>query len=341
MVQLRQTMKLTCCSIGDNRSLQTRSRMLTFYRPHPKDEGRYCFQFVCQFTPGGEYPVPGLGRGGTPCQVWIRGGTPSQVWMGGCPIPGLYRRGTPSQVWTGGTPSQVWTGGHPIPGLDGGHPISGLDYWEPHPRSGQGGYHIPGLDRGGTPSQVWMGGTPSQVWTGGVPHPRSGHGGHPIPGLDRGYPIPDLDRGYPIPGLDRGYPIPGLDRGVPPSQVWMGVFPIPGLDVGGLPRVPPWPGLDWIPPPPPGLDGVPLLTMTGWGTPPHGWMGYPPSPLEQHSEHLLCGRRYASCVHAGGLSCSHLFLCWCKVLRNLPVFVRPRWGVQKELLISHVLGRAG
>ena len=32
---------------------------------------------------------------------------------------------------------------------------------------------------------------------------------------------------------------------------------------------------------------------------------YPPSPArtDQHSEHLLRGGRYASCVHAGGLSC--------------------------------------
>ena len=29
----------------------------------------------------------------------------------------------------------------------------------------------------------------------------------------------------------------------------------------------------------------------------------PNQETEQHSEHFLCGGRYASCVHAGGLSC--------------------------------------
>ena len=48
-----------------------------------------------------------------------------------------------------------------------------------------------------------------------------------------------------------------------------GGYPIPGLDGGGgVPRVPPWPGLN------------------GGG---------------------LCGGRYASCVHAGGLSCIESF----------------------------------
>ena len=55
---------------------------------------------------------------------------------------------------------------------------------------------------------------------------------------------------------------------------------VPNPDLG-------WGGTTW-----PGLDG-------GGGT---------PHPLEQHSEHLLRGRRYASCVHAGGLSCSLLLL---------------------------------
>ena len=36
-------------------------------------------------------------------------------------------------------------------------------------------------------------------------------------------------------------------------------------------------------------------------------MGFPPSPPNhQHSEHLLRGERYASCVHAGGLSCDSI-----------------------------------
>ena len=36
------------------------------------------------------------------------------------------------------------------------------------------------------------------MWTGGVLHPRSGQGGYPIPGLDRGVPHP-ADGGYPHP----------------------------------------------------------------------------------------------------------------------------------------------
>ena len=61
---------------------------------------------------------------------------------------------------------------------------------------------------GGTPSQVW-GGTPSQVWPGGVHHPRSGWGGYPIPGVAREYPISGQGgtQGTPQPGLDGGgYP---------------------------------------------------------------------------------------------------------------------------------------
>ena len=77
-----------------------------------------------------------------------------------------------------------------------------------------------------------------------------------------------------------GYLIPGPGRGTL-SQGWMGGYPIPGPD-GGVP----WgqdgvflahPGLDWVPP--------------------------PLARRQQHSEHLLHGGWYASCVHAGGLSC--------------------------------------
>ena len=63
-----------------------------------------------------------------------------------------------------------------------------------------------------------------------------------------------------------GYPIPGLAGGG---------YPIPGLAGGGVPHPQTW---DWVPP----LD-------LGPGTPP--------------PEHLIRGGRYASCVHAGGLSC--------------------------------------
>ena len=73
---------------------------LNIYGPHPKDGGRYCFQFVSPHFRGGgvphlrsgsgEYPISGLGGGGYPISGLGRGGTPSQVQV---------RRGTPSQVW--------------------------------------------------------------------------------------------------------------------------------------------------------------------------------------------------------------------------------------------------
>ena len=68
------------------------------------------------------------------------------------------------------------------------------------------------------------------------------------------------------------YP-PGQDRTwVPPSQVRM-AYPQPEQDWGT-----PWPGQDGVLPP-------------------------PPPRTERQSEHLLRGARYASCIHAGGLSC--------------------------------------
>ena len=60
------------------------------------------------------------------------------------------------------------------------------------------------------------------------------------------------------------------------------------------------------------FTGVCLFTFLG-GVPPSCWQGYPQSGLdrgtplpqdtEQHSEYLLRGRWYASCIHARGLSC--------------------------------------
>ena len=43
----------------------------------------------------------------------------------------------------------------------------------------------------------------------------------------------------------------------------------------------------------------------GRDTPPsQGWGTYPPPPgIGQQMEYLICGGQYASCVHAGGLSC--------------------------------------
>ena len=83
-----------------------------------------------------------------------------------------------------------------------------------------------------------------------------------------------------------------------PSQVWGGG----GYSSQVWSTIKTWPG-------------YPPATL-GWGTPPTWdgvhpphqdltrvppWMGYPKT--EQHSGHLLRGGQYASCIHAGGLSC--------------------------------------
>ena len=137
-------------------------------------------------------------------------------------------------------------------------------------------------------------------------------------------------RGYPIPGLDRGVPqvplLPGQVQdqdgrvpstlvpqysGYPPAQDWMGHSPHLGLD--GVPPVQDWMEYSpsrtgWSTPTPhPGLDGVLLPSRTRWGTPCPGLDEVPlPQPSKQHSEHLLRGGRYASCVRAGRLSRLHM-----------------------------------
>ena len=70
-------------------SLDTVDRDTKFLPP------AYVVLSVCLSTGRGGYPISGLGRGGTPSQVWVGGGTPY-------PISGLGGGGTPSQV--GGVP---------------------------------------------------------------------------------------------------------------------------------------------------------------------------------------------------------------------------------------------
>ena len=124
-----------------------------FYRPHPKDGGRYCFQIVCQSTPrrgaGGGYPIPGLDRG-----VPIRG-------------PG------------GGYPRSRWGLPHPA------------DRGVPHPRSGWGRGTHPRSRQGSTPSQVWMMGvTPGQDWIGYPPPPPPARTGWDTPLTMTGWTTP-------------------------------------------------------------------------------------------------------------------------------------------------------
>ena len=154
----------------------------------------------------------------------------------------------------------------------------GTCYYDPHPKDGEGTVFSLFVS-----SHLGEGGYPSQVW-GGYPIPRS----QIWPG------------GYPIPGLVGGYPR------YPPNQVWMG-YPPETWD-----GVTPW---TW--------DGVTPSDL-GWGTPttwdrvpPQTWEGVSPPDLGRgtppdlgHSEHLLRGGRYASCVDAGGLSCWWWFCCF-------------------------------
>ena len=85
-----------------------------------------------------------------------------------------------------------------------------------------------------------------------------------------------------LPGPARGYPAGGL-----PCQG----HTLLGGTLAGVP-----------------YPGVPLVGGTLWGTLPGGYpaQGVPcqgGTQLGHHREYLLHGGRYASCVHAGGLSC--------------------------------------
>ena len=149
---------------------------------------------------------------------------------------------------------------------------------------------------GGYPSQVQLEGGrgyPSQVqpWGGGVSRPGPDGGG----ALARGRP----PQGTPLgPGQDGGTPARGAPTpGSPQARSGWG-YPSQG---GHPPRVAPVARSGWGVPQPGG--------HTPPGTPPQPGQdrggGYPEYPPEtgQHMEYLISGSRYASCVHAGGLSC--------------------------------------
>ena len=108
-----------------------------------------------------------------------------------------------------------------------------------------------------------------------------------------------------------GYHVVSLGRGGTPSHVWLGGYPISGpggYPISGLGEYP-IPGPRGYPIPGPGVPhprswGVPHPRFGGTPSQVRG-EGVPQVPprTDQHSEHLLRGGRYASCVHAGGLSC--------------------------------------
>ena len=179
---------------------------------------------------------------------------------------------------TWGVPGQVQLGGVPI-----SHNAF-QDYPEFH-----------GADTWGVPGQVQLGVPISHnalqhypefhgADTWGYPA-RSSYGGYPYPIMlskiiqnsmgqtPGGYPVRSSQGGT-LPGQDGGGTLPGQDGGVPCWRYRRGRVP-PG-------RVPPW-------------QGTPLgqVRMGGGGV----------IQLGQQKEYSLHGGRYASCVHAGGLSC--------------------------------------
>ena len=116
-----------------------------------------------------------------------------------------------------------------------------------------------------------------------------------------GYFVPPMLGGTPQPRSGLGEtPIPGQDNwGSAPSQVRMG-YP-PPIRTGWGP-----PSWDWV--------GYPPI-KTGWGTPQLRLDGGTPLPSGDRGTEQLRGGWYASCVHAGGLSCSFTF-----VKKKVPIY---------------------
>ena len=120
-----------------------------FYRPHPKDEGRYCYHKCLSVNISGGYPHLADGR----YPILPDGGYPS--FPLGVPHP--------SQQGGGVSPSFL-TGGTPFPGLDGSStPCPNLDERYPLPRS------APPVSRMRYPLSE------------GTPHPDLGRGTPPPP----------------------------------------------------------------------------------------------------------------------------------------------------------------
>ena len=100
-------------------------------------------------------------------------------------------------------------------------------------------------------------------------------------------------RGIPQPGQGRGY------LGYPQARSGWGLSLLGGTQVPpqarsglGVPRVPPSRARSGQ-----GVGGTPQGQVRTGGTPP------PPPGQDSTMEYLTSGSRYASCVHAGGLSC--------------------------------------
>ena len=122
---------------------------------------------------------------------------------------------------------------------------------------------------------------PSQVWTGRVAHPRSGWGGTPSQVWMGGYPIPGLDGGYMIPGLDERVPTL-LTGNVPPFKIRMGVPPGTTTSPSRTGWSTPLSKTEW---------GTASLSRTGWGTSPP-----PPPPIRRQIS------KASTCYAEGGVS---------------------------------------
>ena len=104
-----------------------------------------------------------------------------------------------------------------------------------------------------------------------------------------------------------------------------GVPPLAGREVPTLTRRGTYPGPSPLPThPTPAKVGTPPPSPAKVGIPPSKVSTIPSWKTDQHSEYLLLGGRYASYVHAGGLSCSKIILlclvslcainCGCKIV---------------------------
>ena len=208
--------------------------------------------------------------------------------------------------------------------------------YRPHPKDGEGNVFSLSTLGGGYPYPIMLcnisqnamgqpGGVPCQVLPGGYPA-RSSWG---VPWLGG-----TLARGVPWPGGYPGQGVPWLG-GVPwPGVPWLGgTLARGGTLAGGVP----WPGgVPW-------LGGTLARGYPDWGVPWPGevpWLGgYPAqggtllggTQLGQHREYLLYGGRYASCVHAGGLSCCNQILGHVKIRIGKQNCICCRWSVQNTV----------
>ena len=134
-----------------------------------------------------------------------------------------------------------------------------------------------GQTPGGVPGQVQLEGVP--IFHNALQHYPEFHGADTWGG---GYPDRSSWGGYPA-RSGWGVPCGGYPGRVPPGQVRMGGTLLGGTQVGFSPQQ--------------GTHPLGQVRMGGGGT-----------QLGQQKEYSLHGGWYASCVHAGGLSCFYILL---------------------------------